>query len=200
MKITIVSILMLTLVAGLAFAAGDKRPDDVDVTMQMTSRIQITGSFTESSPVWDRGYGYDVPAPESCDYPLTAAYYTGQYYDMHCINASNTDPVEIAVDEATTLDDTTLHIFCEAFDPAMPLDNCVFFDDDDGPGLFSAITVDDNVVLSPGVNYWLVVSNYGSGDPGDMGDFVINTSDNVVLCGGVANEATDWSSIKALFD
>jgi hypothetical protein len=32
-----------------------------------------------------------------------------------------------------------------------------------------------------------------------MGDFVINTSDNVALCGTVGTENSDWSSIKSMF-
>ena len=192
-------VLALCLCASFALAAGDKTIDSVDHQMKADSRIQITGSFTEASPVWDRGYGYNDPAPTSCDYALTAAYYQGQYYDMFCIESVDQNPVEIVVNEATTLDDTTLHIYCAEFDPTLPLANCVFFDDDDGAGLFSAITVGDGVILSAGVQYWVVISNYGVGDPGDMGDFVIDTSDNVVVCGGVATEVTDWSAIKGLF-
>jgi len=199
MKVAIVFVLMTLLGAGTALAAGDKLPDTQDFVLQAANRVQIAGSLTDSSPVWDRGYGYNTPEPENCNYQLVAAYYQGQFYDLHCIRSADMAPVEIVVNPLTTLDDTTLHIFCAGFDPALPLDNCVFYDDDDGEGLLSAITAGDNVVLTPGVDYWLILSNYGVGDPGDMGDYVIDTSDNVVLCGGVATEHKGWGAIKALY-
>ncbi len=201
MKHAIVTVLLLTLCAAVALAAGDKQPDTQDYVMQAQSRIQITGAFTESSPVWDRGYGFGDPAPETCDYGLTAAFYQGQYYDMFCVTSTDANPVEFVVStNGTTLDDTTLHLFCADFDPTMPLAECVYYDDDGGEGLYSAITVEDGVILTPDTEYWLVISNYGVGDDGDMGDFVIDTSDNVELCGGVAVQSTDWSSIKGLFE
>ena len=157
MRNAIVVILTAVLCAGVALAAGDKITDTQDYVMQSDSRIQITGSLTASSPVWDRGYAYDVPTPESCDYPLVAAYYQGQYYDMFCVRSTDTTPVEFVVNPLTTIGDTTLHIFCAGFDPTLPLAEGVFFDDDDGEGLLSAITVNDNLVLTPGVDYWLVL-------------------------------------------
>jgi len=189
--------LLLILVAGLAMAADDKIIDTQDHVMDSPGRIQITGTLDENSPTWDRGYGFDDPSLD-CMFELTPAYFTGQFYDMICITTTDNEPIEIVVDpDATTLHDTTLHIFCEAFDPAQPLVNCLYFDDDGGDGLYSAIILD---FLPPGHDFWLILSNYGSGDPDDIGDYVINTSDNVELCGGVAVEGKTWSAVKGLFE
>ena len=199
MKHVIALSMVMLLVAAVALAASDKLPDTEDNTIQSPSRIQIAGVITEASPVWDRGYGFGDPSYD-CMFELTPAYYQGQYYDMFCFNVSDQMPVEFEVVlDGTLLHDTTMHIFCDPFDAMMPLVNCLYYDDDGGEGLLSAITAEDGVVLAPGVDYWLVISNYGVGDPDDMGAFVINTSDNVALCGTVPLQDTDWSSVKGLF-
>jgi hypothetical protein len=193
-------LIALILAAGLALAADDKPLDIRDGSIANPGRIQITGTFTDSTPVWDRGYGSGAPDP-ACAFALTPAFYTGQFYEAHCFVVADQNPVEFEIlADGTTLHDTTLHIFCDNFDPAMPLDACVYFDDDGGEGLLSAILAADNVVLDPSAEYYLVVSNYGSGDPDDLGDYVVNTSENVALCGGVAAEGQTWSSVKGLFE
>ena len=68
--------------------------------------------------------------------------------------------------------------------------------DSDGDSLLSAFTLEDNLVLSPGSDYWLVLSTFS---PGATGDFTINTSDNVELCGSVANESRSWTELKGLY-
>lgn len=195
MKKAIVLILALSLVAGLATAKDEKIPDG-DYVMDAPSRIQITGMLDGSSPTWNRAFGSGAASPD-CMFQLTDSGNDGQYYDQICITTTDDTPIEIVVDAGgTTIGDTTLHLYCANFDAGDPLANCVYYDDDGGDGLLSAIVLADNVVLPPGTEYWLVLSTFSGGD---MGSFTINTSDNVALCGGVGTEATDWSNLKSLF-
>ena len=195
MKKILLTTLVLALLVGTAFAEL-KRPDVRDATMQEGSRIVITGTLDSNSPTWNRGFNnVDGPDP-NCGFLLTDSS-DGQYYDLICITSTDDNPIEVIVDAAgTTIGDTHMELYCDPFDPNSPLANAVFSDDDDGDGLFSAFLAADNLVLNPGTNYWLVLTTFS---PGDAGDFAINTSDNVVLCGGVANESRSWSEIKGLY-
>jgi hypothetical protein len=185
----------LSLIATLAVAA-EKPVTSRDAVMQDGSRIVLTGTLDSSSPVWNRGFNnVDPPAP-NCDFPLSDSS-DGQYYEVFCLNVTDANAIEIIVDaDATTIGDTHMTLYCDPFDPNTPLVNAVFSDDDDGDSLLSAFTLEDNLVLSPGSDYWLVLSTFS---PGATGDFTINTSDNVALCGGVAAEGQSWSEIKALY-
>ncbi len=188
--------LALILAASLALAT-EKVPDASDHALPGGSRIELTGTLDASSPTWNRSFGSATPTPETCDYPLLDSGNDGQYYDFFCIRATDGEPIEIVVDpDNTGVGDTTLHIFCDPLDPMAPLENAVYYDDDGGEGFLSAIVAEDGVVLLPETDYWLVISTFS---PGDTGPFAIGTSDNVALCGGVAVEAADWSSLKGLF-
>ena len=195
MKKVMATMLAVAILAGFAMAA-DEKIQDKDYVFEGTSRIQITGTLDSSSPTWNRAFGSGAPSLD-CIFGLTDSGNDGQSFDQICITTTDDNPIEIVVDgNATVIGDTTLHIYCDIFDPNSPLDNCVYYDDDGGEGLYSAITLADNVFLPPGFEFWLVLSTFGAGD---FGDFVIDTSDNVTLCGTVATEPTDWSSIKSLF-
>ena len=196
MKKAIVLLLILAVSAGFAIAA-DKPIDNEEYTIQNPGRILITGVLDTSSPLWDRGVDYSAPPAPNCDFPFVDHGSGPAAYDQHCFRVTDTSPVEMEVVDPTTVYDTTLYIFCEGFDAAFPLNEGVFWDDDGGVGLRSAFTLSDNIVLTPGVDYWLVVSVYYHTTT--LGDYTIQTGDNVTLCGSVANENTDWSSIKSLF-
>ena len=96
----------------------------------------------------------------------------------------------------TTIGDTFFTIYCDPFDIAAPELNAVYTDDDDGEGLLSAFTVDDGLTLTVGNTYFLVVSTYGAGE---VGDFSINTSANIIECGTVATDFGSWDSLKAYY-
>jgi hypothetical protein len=155
--------------------------------------MQIAGTFDESTPIWQRPTSPSgtEPTPETCDHAFTDGTCNDQRYTAFCITSTDTEPVEFVL----TIDSTTL------YDPSLPLENGVFYDDDDGEGFLSAITAADGVVLTPGAEYWLVLSNDGSGGGNEFefGDFVIHTSDNVMFCDTVSAESRDWSGIKDLF-
>jgi hypothetical protein len=196
MKKILLMTLALALVLSSMALAEQKRPDVKDGAIQNASRIVLSGTLDANSPTWGRGFNnVDPPAP-GCDFPLSDSS-DGQFYEVFCIEVTDQNPVEAIVDAAaTTIGDTHMELYCDPFDPANPLENAVFSDDDDGDGLFSAFLLEDNLVLSPGEQYWLVLTTFS---PGDTGDFAINTSDNVMMCGGVATEGQSWTEIKGLY-
>ncbi|HOX26092.1 MAG TPA: hypothetical protein PLL30_08985 [Candidatus Krumholzibacteria bacterium] len=196
MKLVIYLALALALGAGIAAAADEKSIDVNEYTIPEPGRIQITGALSTASPMWNRGFGTGLYSL-ACAFPLTDSGADGQYYDVYCVEATDQSPIEIVVNSnGTTIGDTTLFLYCDPFNPATPLANAVFYDDDDGVSLLSAFMLSDNIVLPPGTSYWLVISTFSGGI---TGSYAIDTSANVVLCGGVGAEATDWSSIKGLF-
>jgi hypothetical protein len=191
-------ILLLTLaIALLATAAFAEKPaTSKDAIADPASRIVLSGTLDANSPIWNRGFNnVDAPDP-TCAYPLSDSS-DGQSYDLFCITVTDENPIEIIVDAAaTTLGDTHMELYCDPFDPNAPLDNAVFSDDDDGDGLYSAFTLSDNLVLTPGQDYWLVLTTFSAGD---FGDFSITTSENVAVCGGVAAESHSFSDVKGLY-
>jgi hypothetical protein len=195
MKKIMLTTLVLALIVSAAFAET-KRPDTKDAVMQEGSRIVLTGELTANSPTWTRAFNNVTPPAPNCDFPLTLSA-AGVYYDAICITVTDQNPGEIIVDAAgTTIGDTHMELYCDPFDPNSPLENAVFSDDDDGDGLMSAFTASDNLVLTPGNQYWLVLTTFSAGA---TGTYTINTSDNVAICGGVANETQSWSQIKGLY-
>ena len=188
--------LMLTLLLAGGALAGEKLADGPFVYPELDGKATFAGILDTTCPTWDRGYGFDT-FDGDCAFELTDSSYDGQYYAVFCIKAMDENPIEIVVDDTlTNLSDTTLYIFCDPFDPDYPMTNVDFFDDDDGEGWYSAILATDNVVLAPDTAYYLVLSTFS---PDDTGDFVINTSTNVVECGTVATEDLDWGSLKATY-
>jgi len=196
MKKVIALLLVLVVSAGFAIAA-DKPLDTEEYSIQNPGRLVINGVLSESSPLWDRGVDFSAPPAPNCDFPFADHSSDATRYDQHCFQVTDTSPVEMEVVDPTTVSDTTIYIFCAGFDGAFPLDEGVFWDDDGGVGLRSAFTLDDNIVLTPGVDYWLVVSTYWHTTT--LGDYTIQTGDNITLCGSVATEASNWSSVKGLF-
>jgi len=191
----VIAIMMIVLLAGTAIAET-KQIDTVNATLENASRMVISGTLDDSSPTFTRGFNNTGTPDLNCAYPLNPSS-SGVYYDLFCITSTDDQPIEIIVDDtATTLDDSHMELYCANFDPEDSLNNCVFSDDDDGEGYYSAFTLDDNLVLPAGTEYWLVLTTFSAGD---SGDFTINTSDNVELCGGVATESASWDMIKGIY-
>ncbi len=197
MRYVIALIAIIALSANLV-SAGEKLPDTSDATSITASRSTLDGTFDENSPVYERCFGNGISY--DCANPMTDSSTTDNFFAMFCFQATTTDFIEIMVDAATTeLHDTTLTIYCDPFDFGNPLDNVVTYDDDGGDGLLSAFVLSDEISLTPGQNYFLVLSNFGSGDPDDMGAFSIMLGDNLIACGTVANDNMSWDSLKANF-
>lgn len=195
MKHVIVTLLVLAL-AGLAIASDlPKDIDRVDYVMDSPSRIVITGELTVDSPTFERWRptSYEELGL-NCDLVMTSSYTTQPHYDLYCFNVSDNEPVEFVVDDASF--DTVIYIYCDPFNPADATQNAVYMDDDDGAGLNSAIFAANGVTLNPGQDYWFLICSYSS----TVGTYSVMTSDNVALCGAVANEASSWSNLKGLFN
>ena len=189
-------ILALTVLVTGSAAASEKQADVRDVHAVDGGRVALAGTLDAGSPVYDRAFNNNPPASTTCSHPLTDAASDGQYYAVFCLEATDDQPVEILVNEAgTTIEDTFLALYCDPFDPLLPLASAVFTDDDDGVGMLSAITVSDNVVLNPSWQYFVVVTTY---DAGATGDFSVTTSDNLIEC-SVPVDAATWSSLKDLY-
>ncbi|MEZ4386215.1 MAG: hypothetical protein R3D98_01305 [Candidatus Krumholzibacteriia bacterium] len=191
----VIAILVILAMASLALALDlPKDPDRVDYQMDTPSRIVISGELTLASPTWLRWRpaSYDELGL-NCDLVMATSYTTQPHYDLYCFNVTTSDPVEFVVDEAGF--DTVIYIYCDPFDPNQPTENAVYMDDDDGEGLLSAITAANGVTLTPGLDYWFIICSYSS----TVGTYSVSTSDNVALCGGVANEGRSWSNLKGLF-
>ena len=191
----VIVILLVMIVTTVAFATTDpiKDPDTVDYVISEPSRLVIDGELTGDTPTFHRWR----PASYSevgldCDLVMTSDYSTEPHFDQYCFNVSTDDPVEFVVTEAGF--DTVIYIYCDPFDPADATLNAVKMDDDNGVGLLSAITVDDGVTLTPGVDFWFIICSYSS----TIGTYSVSTSDNVILC-GVANEGSTWSGVKGLY-
>jgi len=191
----VITIVLIMAFATMAFAADlPKDPDTVDHVMDSPSRIVITGELTDSSPTWHRWRpsSYEELGLD-CDLVFTSDYTTEPHYDMYCFNVSDSEPVEFVVDDAGF--DTVIYLYCDPFDPMDPTVNGIYMDDDDGDGLNSAIVAENGVTLMPGYDYWFVICSYSS----TIGSYSVMTSDNVALCGGVAVENSNWSTVKSLF-
>ncbi len=192
-----VTVLMLAvLIATVAFADDPmKGIDNSEYTIEAPGRIEITGELTDNSPTFNRWRPNDYGAVSvDCMLPMEYNYTTEPHYDLYCLNVTDGEAIEVVVTESSF--DTVIYLYCDPFDPMNSMDNAVIFDDDDGEGLQSAIQLTDNVTLTPGNDYWLVVCAYST----QIGTFTIQTSDNVELCGGVPVQSSDWSSIKQLFE
>jgi len=191
----VTALILIMAVASIASAVDmPKDVDRTDYVMNPATRVSITGELTDSSPTWHRWR----PASYSelsldCMLNFTSDYTTEPRYDLFCLEVTDSEPVEIVVDAASF--DTVIYIYCDPFDPMNPTVNGVFMDDDDGAGLLSAIQASDGVTLTPETDYWLIICSYSS----TMGTFSIQTSENVYLCGTVANEETSWGGVKGLF-
>ncbi len=191
--------LFLALVICLAVsfsASAEKKADDSEAVFTGGSRIVITGTLDQSSPIYNRIYGSGVDLTCNLILSLSGAG-TAVYYQTHCVTVTDTSPIEMVVDDvATTIGDTFMSLYCDPFDAADATANLVTADDDGGVGLYSAFTLADGITLMPGSHYWLVLTTFSNGA---MGDYTINTSTNVVTCDPVSVDGSTWGTIKALY-
>jgi hypothetical protein len=72
----------------------------------------------------------------------------------------------------------------------------IIADDDDGDGLLSAVTLDDNVHLVPGSQYLIVISTFGNGT---TGTYRIDASYNVAECGATPVSSATWGQLKSIY-
>ncbi len=157
----------------------------------------VHGEFAPASRHWMRG----VPARADevrldCGLDLTARIMEWESpYALYCLEVSDREPIEVWTDAAATEYDPVLYLFCEPFDAVGAVSTAIAFDDDGGPGCMAMFAAADGLRLEPGRTYWLMIAWY---DSPDEGRYLIQVSDNVGFC-SVADEATDWGSVKSLY-
>lgn len=192
MKFVNVLLVALMLVAGAAIA-DEKGIDNQNALPNSNSRGVISGTLDENSSTYDRIYSGLLSL--DCASGVVDSGNDGTYFELFCFEVSDSEPIEMICDPAlTTIGDTYFTIYCDPFDMAAPELNVVLTDDDGGEGLLSAYTAADGLTLTVGNTYFLVVTTYA---PGNVGDFAITTSDNIIECGTVATELGSWDSLKA---
>ncbi len=124
-----------------------------------------SGVLDATSPTWDRIYGGAVDP--ACNASVSDSSSDGQYYEVIPIQVTANEDLECEV-HSGDITDTVIALYCDPFDPANPANNVVAYDDDDGAGNLSAFLATDNITLSPGNTYYLVVSTYSGGVTGSF--------------------------------
>jgi len=200
MRFTTFFLVTLMLLTANTVLAREKTPDvmNASATALVTASFNppVLGALTAQSGTYDRIYNQGA-VDVQCGAEAIDSANDGTYYDLFCLQVDDEDPIELILDAAgTNITDTVLTLYCAPFDPLHPEQNVLAFDDDSGESTLSAFTLAQNIVLTPGEEYWLVVSTYGAGM---TGNYVIQRSGNVYDCGIVGDEETNWGSVKGLF-
>ncbi len=187
--------LFLILTAGSALAR-EKTLDTMNAAAIASFAPPVSGSLTAASGTYDRIYTTgNIDA--QCGAETTDSANDGMYYDLYCLQVDDYQPIEMILDASgTNIIDTVLTLYCSPFDPLNPDLNVVAFDDDSGMDTLSAFTLSHGIRLVPGEEYWLVISTYGANM---TGEYLIQKSSNVYDCGAVANEETNWGSLKGMY-
>jgi hypothetical protein len=192
----LLTLAFIVALAVTAQASDQLKYDPIDGAPVIPNRVQIQGTLTLQDPTWHRWRGVDYNQVSlDCNLAMTYEYTSDPHYQVFCIESTNTSPIQIWTAPVTGQFDTVLYLYCDPFDPLNSTENCVTVDDDGGDGLLSYIGLTTNVTLTPGVDYWLVICGYGATT---VGQYTIQTSENVILCTTPVDEAT-WSAIKSLY-
>ncbi len=195
MRILLTLLFVLALAATVQAGDADKL-DQIDGIADGPGRIQIQGTLTTADPTWHRWRGVDYNQVSlDCNLAMTYEYTADPHYQVFCVQATDANPIQIWTAPITGQFDTVLYLYCDPFDAMNSTANCVTVDDDNGDGLLSFIGTATTVTLAPGAAYWLVICGYGATS---LGEFLIETSDNVILCTTPAEEST-WGAIKTLY-
>jgi hypothetical protein len=129
----------------------------------------VSGVLDESFPTWNRPLTDDGFRNLGCGLIITDSPYDGMRYAVFEIQVTQPEDLALAVGEdGTTLEDTIFYLYCDPFDPLQPADNLIATSDDVQSTLLSAFTADDDITLTPGFRYFLVLTTF---EPGDFGSF-----------------------------
>ncbi len=126
-----------------------------------------SGTLDATSPTWDRIYGSAVDV--ACNASMADSSNNGLYYEEIPIQVTASENLECEI--TSFPGDTVMALYCDPFDPLNPLANVVAYDDDGGVSPLSAFVAADNITLSPGATYYLIVSTFS---PGVTGDFTVD--------------------------
>lgn len=95
-------------------------------------------------------------------------------YPWEALSFTNTSDVRVVVDVvATWSGDGYLFVYEDFFDPSMPLDRCLFGDDDDGALNRSAVR---DIEVDPGETIVVVASSFGSGGGTALGPYTLEVT------------------------
>ena len=165
-------VLLLTMgisTASLAHAAPKGGEDCKD---------RVAGLLTADSPTWLRPYASEGAVNLNCSLDATLYPATTWAYANYPVHGGSGDALTVTVDAGgTTLQNTTLYLYCETFDPANATESLVAYSDDIDEGTLSAFPLERNITLDPNKTYWLVLSTFlwntefNEGEGGTLGDF-----------------------------
>jgi len=187
--------LLLTFVllfSAIVIYAGEKLPDNSE--FQISNRAGSINSILDGPQVFNRPVGMGIP-DLNCN---------GQGADLSGVGTSvfyEVFPIyspaggNLVATVSCTFDSYLL-LYCNPFNPASPLDNLRFGNDDAGAGLQSAFLPGDNVYLEPNTLYLLVVSSFDNGTTGPFtltvdGDVVFGEPD--IRCDGIVGIAGEFN-------
>lgn len=175
-QVLIVMCVLCLASAGMAQVDEKAIMGDSEPGIRSPAVDSYSGLLWESSPVWNRIFGNAVDT--ACNASMSDSGADGQYYEVIPIQVTAAENLECEIMLFTGAD-TVMALYCDPFDPANPQTNVVAYDDDDGWTPLSAFLASDNILLSPGNTYYLVVSTF---NPGDWGTFTVDfTSATVVV-------------------
>ncbi len=164
MKILMSCLLMIT--ASFAFSQETAGDNPVDWSIDLENRAASEGGTLTGAPTFDRRWA--VGTNLGCAAPSSDSSQDGVPYVTFPLRTSVVENLQIEVlqEAVPTTIDSVLFIYCGTFNPAMPDQNLVFWDDNDGQDLLSAVLPSDGIQLTPDTDYTLVITGYDSGQTG----------------------------------
>jgi len=177
MKKTLVGLFVIISASALSWATiTEKSNDTMDYTIAAESRSDSTTGNLDGSNTFDRVW--DVNLDLTCNASSSDSYNDGVSYQVFEFHTPTEENLDAAIQPGGSLNDSVMFIYCDPFDAANPAANLVFYDDDGGDGLLSAITPADGVTLSADTTYHMVISGYSDSH---QGTFTINLGGNAVF-------------------
>jgi hypothetical protein len=179
--------LMAALLSSMVFAQFNDSEKGRDVLeYQVPNRAGSVSGDIDGSQTFNRRYLVSLDL--TCFATSSDSINDGVGYQVFDLTAPGGEALEAST-TAGTLSDSVMFIYCD-FDPMSPEANLVFWDDDDGAGLMSAISAIDGVVLPAGT-YKLVVSGYSSSD---LGTYTLDVGGNyTIAAAGTASSVPTMS-------
>ena len=175
------TLLALSLMAASTLGfASEKVADTVNARVPQPSAGSFNGTLSGS---WTRTLTTATASNACAASAGLSASGVGIPYAVVTIYTAASAPevmVDDVADAGNTALDSFLSIYCDPFNAANATSNLVIADDDDGPGFLSAVLAGDNVQLSPGRQYYAVVSVFSPADVGN-GAFQLNVGGNVQI-------------------
>jgi hypothetical protein len=143
-----------TAACGLALGASGAGAAD-------TCRVTLRNS----DPLWNRPRDSGSTTSVACNASAQDSQNDGVPYRLVKFRTTVSEQLSITVTSqqpATSTFDPFIGVYCAAFAPVAPLANLISLDDDSAGWPNPAISTTRNIILTPNVDYFLVVSAYSS--------------------------------------